>query len=98
MLHSFSLLSSVCDSVPTECQKGNIIFRVRIAWGRRRAGPGLPASALPEVTPISEESKVTSKYPLYEVYDTPEQALEGIAIRARGKDIPEAPLPSSGIE
>jgi hypothetical protein len=75
-----------------------VIFRVRIAWGRRRAGPGLSAPALPEVALVSEESKFTSKYPLYEVYDTPEQALTGIAMRARGKDIPEAPVPSSGLE
>jgi len=84
--------------VRKECQKGSLSLRLRIAWGRRRAAQGLPASALPEVGPIGEESKVASKYPLYEVYDTPEQALAGIAIRARGKDIPEPPLPSSGIE
>jgi len=73
-------------------------LRVRIAWGRRRTGPDLPAPLLPEVKLAYEESRPLNKYPLYEIFDTPQQALAAMEIRNRNKDIPEAPLPSSGME
>jgi len=72
--------------MPTECQKGNLLFRFRLAWGRRRAGPGLPAPTL-----LLEEGEPATKYPLYDVYDTPDQAGAAALIRNRSKDIPPPP-------
>lgn len=34
----------------TECQNGTIGLRMRLAWGRQRAGPSLPAPELHEIT------------------------------------------------
>jgi len=73
-------------------------IRARIAWGRRRAGPELPAPPLPKAKLAYEESQPTSKYPLYEIFDTPQQALAAMETRIQNKDIPDAPLPSSGME
>lgn len=73
-----------------ECQHGTMGFRMHLAWGRRRAGPNLPAPMLHTV-PIDDEGKV--KYPLFEVYDTPEEAAAAAELRRRGKDIPPPPSP-----
>jgi hypothetical protein len=75
---------------PPECQKDTLGFRTRLAWGRRRQGPNLPA---PEIAPIGEEGHQSSRYPLYEIFDTHEQAATAAAIRNQGKDIPAPPLP-----
>jgi hypothetical protein len=67
-------------------------MRMRLAWGRRRQGPNLPA---PEIIPVSKEENLPGRYPLYEVFDTQEQAMAAAAIRNRGKDIPAPPIPST---
>ncbi|PVG04205.1 S-adenosyl-L-methionine-dependent methyltransferase [Serendipita vermifera] len=79
-----------------EGTKGTYGLRVRIAWGRRRAGPNLPAPPLP-VLPESEPTGSHAKGPLftYEVYNSLQEALEKAALRARGKDIPPPPLPGA---
>jgi hypothetical protein len=66
---------------------------MRLAWGRRRHGPNLPA---PEIAPISKEGDQFGGYPLYEIFDTHEQAVAAAAIRNRGKDTPVPSIPSAG--
>lgn len=69
-----------------ECQNGTIGLRMRLAWGRRRAGPNLPA---PDLHEVAVDNKV--KYPFYEVYNTPGEAAVATETRNRGKDIPAPP-------
>jgi len=69
-------------------------IRFRVAWGRRREGPTLPAPALPHITSTDTKERNTVSYPFYEIYDSEEQALAAAAIRDQGKDIPP-PLPAS---
>jgi len=77
-----------------ECQNDKLGLRFRMAWGRRRAGPNLSAPALPAGNFITEEEKQTTKYPFYDVFDTPAKALETTEIRNRRKNIPAPPRPS----
>ena len=65
-----------------------------MAWGRRRAGPGLPAPPLPEGNFLTEEEIQTTIYPFYEVFNTPKRALEAAEVRNRRKNIPAPPPPS----
>jgi len=44
---------------------------------------------------MSKEGSQACKYPLYEVFETQEQAMTAAAIRNRGKDIPVPPIPSA---
>jgi hypothetical protein len=78
----------------TECQNDKLGLRFRMAWGRRRAGPNLPAPALPTGNFITEEEKQTTKYPFYHVFDTRAQALQATEIRNRRKNVPAPPRPS----
>jgi hypothetical protein len=80
-----------------EAHKDTLGFRFRLAWGRRREGPSLPAPPL-SLVPNNGESEPTVKYPLYEVFDTQEQASARAAIRNRGKDIPVPPTASETRE
>jgi len=75
-----------------ECEKDTLLVRVRLAWGRRRQGPNLPA---PEIVPLSKEEDQFGRCPLYEIFDTQEQAMAAAAIRNRGKDMPVPPIPST---
>jgi hypothetical protein len=67
-------------------------MRLRLAWGRRRQGPNLPA---PEIVTMSKGESQSGRYPLYEIFETQEQAMAAAAIRNRGKDIPVPPIPSA---
>jgi hypothetical protein len=66
--------------------KDQLTWRVRIAWGRRRAAEGEPAPPLSNVE--DEETFSRVRYPYYQVYNTQEEALAQTAIRNRGKDLP----------
>lgn len=69
-------------------------FRFGIAWGHRRVGQGLPAPPLPELPPQPENyEQGATPYPLYENYDSREQALEAAAVRNQGKDFLPLPAP-----
>lgn len=70
---------------------------MKLAWGRRRAGPSLPAPEL-QMIPESEEDKRKSKYPFYEVYNTPEEAAVATERRNRDKNIPPPPTAGESTE
>ncbi|KIM23715.1 hypothetical protein M408DRAFT_332205 [Serendipita vermifera MAFF 305830] len=77
-----------------ECVNDTLGMRLKIAWGRRREAPSLPAAPLPKVVlEDTRESMTMGNYPLYEEFDTKEQALAAAAIRDGPKDIPAPPLP-----
>lgn len=79
-----------------ECQNGTLGFRLRLAWGRRRAGPNLTAPDLQEIT-IDEESRV--EYPFYEVYNSLEEAAAAAEGRNRDKkNVPSLPSPQGSTE
>jgi hypothetical protein len=63
--------------------------RFRLAWGRKREGPGLPAPDL-DISPLTE---VSVPYPNYYEYDSTEHSQRQAAIRNRNKDTPPPPLP-----
>ena len=63
-----------------------------VAWGRKRAGPELPAPAL-HILPEDATDPSTVPYPAYYVYDTPEHARRQAAIRNSKKNIPPPPGP-----
>lgn len=81
-----------------ECKKDDLGFRFRVVWGRRREGPEMSAPALPSVVSSSGDEFLRPKYPLYEEYDSEEQARAAATIRNRGKDIPAPPLVSEATE
>lgn len=81
-----------------ECQKGDMGFRFRVLWGRRREGPDLPAPALQNVRLIDEDKGKHSRYPLYQEFDTQEEALNAAAIRNQNKNIPLPPPASQATE
>ncbi|KAG8823120.1 hypothetical protein FRC17_009398, partial [Serendipita sp. 399] len=66
-------------------------LRIRLAWGRRRAGPGLPAPPLPELSTTAsssadaEETSGRRYFPYFFVYDTQEESQEQAAKRNRDK-------------
>ncbi|KIM26246.1 hypothetical protein M408DRAFT_194255 [Serendipita vermifera MAFF 305830] len=93
---SNALVDRLVAGTIEETQKDTLGFRFRLAWGRRRAGPDLPAPKLPEID-YDEGGETIARYPFYEVYDTPEQAKEATLVRNRGKDIPEPPFLSESI-
>lgn len=81
--------------------KRPIFFRVRMAWGRRRANPGQPAHSLSftaseSATPTNgasdntreEEnlSELSASYPWLYIYDTPEQAAAAAARRNASRE------------
>lgn len=73
-------------------------LRLRLAWGRRREGPDLPAPPLPELVIVNKGGQNTAIYPFYEEFSSPEQAAVAAAIRNQGKDIPAPPLASESTE
>ncbi|PVG04206.1 S-adenosyl-L-methionine-dependent methyltransferase [Serendipita vermifera] len=79
-----------------ECKNGTYGLRVRLCWGRRRAGPNSPAPPLPVLSEAHLNS-IRSSRPVftYEVYNSQEEAFEKAALRNRGKDISPPPLPTN---
>jgi len=67
--------------------KDQLAWRLRIAWGRRRAAEGEP---VPPLSSPKEDEEVFSRprYPYYQVYNTQEEALAQIAVRNRDKNLP----------
>lgn len=78
--------------------KDQISFKLKLAWGRRRAAPGEPAPPLPEV-PVSTSGKDGIQevpYPFLYVYNSKEESLKADEewIRGRGNFVePEGPPP-----
>lgn len=73
--------------------RDQLIWRIRIAWGRRRAGENMPAPPLPAVTAESDALS-PAHYPYYQLYNTREESLAQAAVRSVGKDLPPPAHPA----
>lgn len=97
MVRILPLSAALLNKTLIECQNGTIGLRMRLAWGRHRVGPNLPAPELQEI-PESEENKKRTKYPFYEVYSTPEEAAAAAERRNQDKNIPPPPIARDSTE
>lgn len=78
--------------------KDQISFKLKIAWGRRRAAPGEPAPPLPDipVTASNAEDEEIQEvpYPYLYVYNSKEESLRADEEWIRGREAfpePEGP-------
>jgi hypothetical protein len=66
------------------------------AWGRRRAGPNMPAPSLPAL-PLKavegEAEEMVDPYPYFYIYNTPQEALAESKRREQTLDFPLPPEP-----
>ncbi|KAG8823122.1 hypothetical protein FRC17_009400 [Serendipita sp. 399] len=60
-------------------------LRIRLAWGRRRLGPGKPAPPLPTVQLDDSNSPSRRYFPYFFVHDTKEESIRQTANRNRDK-------------
>lgn len=78
-----------------ECYHGAMGFYIHFAWGRKRAGPDLPA---PAINPVPVDNEGAVRYPFYEVYNTREELAAAAAIRRQDRIVPDLPLPWNSTE
>ncbi|PVG02071.1 S-adenosyl-L-methionine-dependent methyltransferase [Serendipita vermifera] len=77
-------------------------MRVRLAWGRRRAGEGEPAPPLPPLLAVSNDpsdeealaAALRPPYPYFFVYDSQEISQEQAALRNKDKTVELPPIPT----
>ena len=90
-----TLLQSECRCSTTELSslKDQMSFRVRVAWGRRRAAENEPAPILPLIEEDPDEYP-RPKYPYFYVYDTYQASTARAVERDRGKPQEAPPHPA----
>lgn len=74
-------------------------YRMRYAWGRRRAAenePAPPLLSVPTPTPATTDARRIFRYPHFYIYKTREESLAAAALRNRGKDCTPPP-PLNGV-
>jgi hypothetical protein len=73
--------------------KDQLVWRIRLCWGRRRAAENMPAPPLPVVNEDADASLRTD-YPYYQVHNTREESLAQTALRNQGKNLPPPSHPA----